>query len=166
MKNEIWKDIDEFKGMYQVSNLGRVKSLNYRRTGKESILKYSTNNDGYKTVCLHKDGKQTTRLIHKLVAISFIPNIQNKPQINHIDGNKDNNCVDNLEWCTFKENIIHRDIYIKPKGRSLLTKEEVNTIKEAKQNGKNYKKVWENYCNKISLSGFEKVWYGINWRYK
>jgi len=111
---EIWKDIIDYEGLYQISNLGRVKSLsrkiiNSRRKGyiKERILKFALNSDGYKYICLHKNNKGYTHRIHKLVAIMFINNINNKSEVNHIDGNKQNNNVNNLEWCTRKENILH-----------------------------------------------------------
>ena len=103
--NEIWKDIDEFEGLYQVSNLGNVKSLNYRHTGKERILKPLTDKYGYLFVTIYKNGKLKNYKIHRLVAKAFIPNPDGKPEVNHKDENKINNCVDNLEWMTSKENI-------------------------------------------------------------
>jgi len=104
---EIWKDIVGYEGMYQVSNLGRVKSLNYNRTGKENILSTSKNK-GYFNVVLSKKGfKPFTVRTHRLVAEAFIPNPQNKPQVNHIDGNKLNNNIENLEWNTASENQQH-----------------------------------------------------------
>ena len=101
---ELWKDIDGYEGLYQVSNLGNVKSLNYNRTGKERILKPGNNGLGYLNVLLCKNGKTKTFKIHRLVANAFIPNPYNKPEVNHKDENKTNNCVDNLEWMTSKEN--------------------------------------------------------------
>lgn len=165
MNNELWLDISEYENLYQVSNCGRIKSLNYRRTGKEQILKQATNKDGYKFVSLRKNGKGKTFTVHRLVAKAFIPSIENKVEINHIDCDKTNNCVSNLEWCTHKENTDYRDLK-NPKtwiSNKHLTKEEVDMIKREKQAGKNYKKIWEQFSDKISLSGFEKVWYGQNW---
>lgn len=165
MNNELWLDISGYENLYQVSNHGRIKSLNYRRTGKEQILKQATNKDGYKFVSLRKNGKGKTFTVHRLVAKAFIPIIENKVEINHIDCNKTNNCVSNLEWCTHKENTDYRDLK-NPKtwiSNKHLTKEEVDMIKREKQAGKNYKKIWEQFSDKISLSGFEKVWYGQNW---
>lgn len=104
-ETEKWKSLD-FLGFpnYEVSNLGNVKSLNYNHTEKEGILKPAKNRDGYSVISLHKNNKQKHFLVHRLVALAFIPNIQNLPQINHKDENKKNNRVENLEWVTPKEN--------------------------------------------------------------
>ena len=96
---EIWKDIEGYEGFYQVSNYGRVKSLNYNRTGKAKELKQSINL-GYKYVILYKDNKRKKFLVHRLVAQAFVPNPNEYLEVNHIDENKANNCVWNLEWCT------------------------------------------------------------------
>lgn len=101
---EIFKDIEGYKG-YQVSNYGNVKSLNYNRTGKEKILKPTKNSDGYLQVSLHKDGKRKTCKVHRLVAQTFIENPNNLPQVNHKDENKQNNNVENLEFCDSQYNI-------------------------------------------------------------
>lgn len=101
---ENWKDIPSYEGLYQVSNLGRVKSLNYNHTGKEKILTLKTSKNGYLQIGLSKNGKQKFFLIHRLVAIAFIPNPDNLPQVNHKDECRYNNCVDNLEWCDSKYN--------------------------------------------------------------
>lgn len=95
---EIWKDILGYEGLYQVSNLGRVKSLNYHKTRKEHILK-PTNCHGYLRVNLSKNKNRKSYLVHRLVGEAFISNFDNLPEINHKDENKHNNCVENLEWC-------------------------------------------------------------------
>lgn len=117
IKREIWMDIEDYKGHYQVSNLGKVRSLD--RTNKHSenkirmikgrLLKIQINNkrNGYCEISLHKEGFEKRYKIHRLVAIAFIPNPNNKKEVNHIDGNKSNNCVENLEWVTSIENIKH-----------------------------------------------------------
>lgn len=98
--NEEWKDIFGYEGLYQVSNYGNVKSLNYNHTGKEQILKPANRGDGYLFVALWKNGKQKVKLIHSLVATHFIPNDDLfKTQVNHKDENKANNNAGNLEWC-------------------------------------------------------------------
>lgn len=102
---EIWKDIKGYEGIYQVSNMGRIKSLNYRRTGKEGILNPTYDKDGYLLVYLYKNKKMKCCKVHRLVAIEFLPNPNNLPEVNHIDENKENNTVYNLEWCTSKYNI-------------------------------------------------------------
>ena len=104
MTEEIWKDIDGYEGLYKVSNLGRVKSLNYLRKGIEKERIPNKNNSGYLIVGLHKDGKIKNFLIHRLVAEAFIENVNDLPQVNHKDENKLNNCVENLEWCSAKYN--------------------------------------------------------------
>ena len=104
---EIWKPINGYEGLYEVSNLGRVKSLSKlcgRSSRKDKLLKPCKNKGGYLSVILWKDGKIKKFLIHRLVAIAFLENSNNKPCINHIDCNPSNNCIDNLEWCTYSEN--------------------------------------------------------------
>ena len=97
MMEEIWKDVVGYEGLYEVSNLGRV-----RRDGK--ILKPTKIKNGYLYVGLHKNGIQKTVRVHRLVASAFIPNPQNLPCVNHKDEDKTNNAVDNLEWCTSQYN--------------------------------------------------------------
>lgn len=103
---EIWKDVQGYEGLYQVSNLGRVKSLiRGYYWQKERILKPRKNHDGYLRFTLCKDGKTKTFYIHRLVAVAFIPNPENKPQIDHINAIKTDNTVNNLRWVTAKENV-------------------------------------------------------------
>ena len=109
-QNEIWKDIEGYEGAYQVSNRGRVKSLNYNRSGKEGILKLGKDKDGYLQVVLCKNSKLKTVKIHRLVAQTFINNPNNLPEVNHKDENKENNCADNLEWCDRKYNMNYRTV--------------------------------------------------------
>lgn len=104
MTEEIWKDIEGFEGLYMVSNLGRIKSLDYHRTGEEKILMLSKHTDGYLLVSLCKNNMKKTFSVHRLVATTFIPNPDNKPHIDHINTIRIDNRVDNLRWCTAKEN--------------------------------------------------------------
>lgn len=109
---EIWKPIIHFEGLYSVSNLGRIMSLD-RYVGlrklhkKERILRPAVDECGYLRVALSKDNRLKSFRVHRLVATSFIPNPENKPDVNHIDANKLNNSVTNLEWNTEKENVVH-----------------------------------------------------------
>ena len=106
---EIWKPIKDFEGLYEISNLGNIRSLNFNHTKKVRILKQNTNHNGYKYINLCKNSKQKGLRIHRLVAEAFIPNPNNYSQVNHIDENKSNNKVDNLEWCTCKNNINYEE---------------------------------------------------------
>ena len=108
---EEWKDIEGYENKYQVSNLGRVKRILYKNQystkPKENILAKRCDGKGYAQVILYKNGKGKSIKVHRLVGKAFIPNTENKPQINHINGIKDDNRVENLEWCTNRENQIH-----------------------------------------------------------
>lgn len=97
--NEIWKDIKDYEGLYQISNLGNVKSLNYNHTGKEKLLKPQITKDGYCRVQLSQNNKHKQHSIHRLVAQAFLPNPDNLPCVNHKDEWKQNNIVSNLEFC-------------------------------------------------------------------
>lgn len=107
---EVWKDIPGFEGRYQISNLGNIKSINWRNTNKERLMVPQDNGHGYKWIGL-RDGSPIKKqfYIHRLVAQAFIPNPNNLPQVNHKDGNTKNNCVDNLEWCTANYNLSYGD---------------------------------------------------------
>lgn len=102
---EIWKDIKDYEGLYQVSNYGRVRSLNYRNTGRVEVLKSIEEQQGYLQIHLVKNKKRATFKIHRLVAETFIQNPERKPQVNHKDEDKTNNRVENLEWCCCNYNI-------------------------------------------------------------
>lgn len=106
MEEEIWMDIPRFNGKYQISSFGRVKSLNYQKTGREQVLIPNTTGD-YSYVNCSICGRVYCCKIHREVALAFVPNPDNKPYVNHKDGNKRNNRADNLEWVTAAENSAH-----------------------------------------------------------
>ena len=94
---EIWKDVEGYENLYQISNLGNVRSLNYRNKGLVKNLTQTVNQYGYKTVILRKDGMQKNFKVHRLVAIAFLSRVKDRNIVNHKDGNKLNNCLMNLE---------------------------------------------------------------------
>lgn len=118
-EKEVWKDIPEYQDFYQISNFGRVRALQRTILHKPSVkfpngrkvvykereLIPSTDNNGYLFIQLYKNGNFKSKRIHRLVAETFLPNPQNLEQVNHIDENKTNNCVNNLQWCSPKYNV-------------------------------------------------------------
>lgn len=125
---EEWKDIKGYENIYQISNFGNVRSFinNKGKLRKQPlILKSYLDNDGYKIIRLSKNGKQKVFKIHRLVAKYFIENIENKPMIDHIDTNRQNNYYKNLRWVTSKEN-----------------SNNINTINNLKNVGIKYKKLY------------------------
>lgn len=166
--DEIWKGICGYEESYQVSNLGNVRSLNYRNTGKIKNLVPKENNSGRLWVEL----KKKPFLVHRLVATAFIQNNDCLPEINHIDGNPKNNVVGNLEWCTGEYN---KQIYFatraKCKPTKLLTK-----VNQIDLNGCVVKQ-WDNprqIRNETGMSqwsitqccdGKRKTAYGFRWQY-
>lgn len=181
--SEIWKDIPEYEGLYQINKIGEIKTLDkvvknakgFRKIyGKK--LKLQLDKKGYYRIGLTRNNKQKFYLVHRLVAKTFIPNKNNYPVVNHIDGNTRNNSVTNLEWCTYSYNIKHAyNIGLKiPKGaehkgiknpKSKLKEEQVIKILKEKKNNNNIKEVYKKLNFKISFSGFEQIWYGYKWKH-
>lgn len=109
MAKEIWRQIKGYENLYEVSNLGRVKSLpRYGTINVARIIKLNHKKSGYVNVTLTKNNSKRTFRVHRLVAEAFIPNPNNKKQVNHINGDKKDNSVSNLEWSTPSENIRHK----------------------------------------------------------
>ena len=114
---EAWRDVVGYEGIYKVSDRGNVKTAegkvtwsnrwNTWRKWDVRVLKQKTDKRGYKRVSLWKGGKETTRLVHQLVAEAFLSNPESQPIINHKDGDPGNNRADNLEWCDYRHNVIH-----------------------------------------------------------
>lgn len=162
-----WEKIDGFNN-YSVSDTGLVRNDTTSR-----ILKPCTGNHGYYMVFLHKNNKGNQKTVHRLVAAAFIPNTDNKRCVNHIDGNKQNNCVANLEWCTHSENQQHRCRVLKkirlPEEAWEATRKPVKCIETgviyasvneaARQCG-----LWQQNISKV-LAGQMKTTGGLHWGY-
>ena len=150
---EIWKDIKGYEGKYQVSSEGRIWSI-----GRQKVLKPQTGRHGYKHVTLiAKNGKKVTELIHRLVALTFLPNEDNLPQVDHINEDKSDNRACNLRWVTAKENSIHSN------GKAIMcleTNKIYTTAKEAEQDtGIDCRRISE-CCN-----GKRIQFNGIHWKF-
>lgn len=165
---EIWKDIKGYEGLYQISNLGNVKSLARQKNGNsksiidvpERILKAGINSRGYYTVVLHKNSNPKSTKVHRLVAETFIENIKNSSSVNHINAIKTDNRVENLEWCSHLENMQHaRKLkLINPAkgeghGMSKLTNQQVITIRN---DNRSLKEIAKDYGVSPGLVGFIK----------
>lgn len=172
---ETWKDVAGYEGLYQVSDLGRVRSLLH---GKVRILKFLDNGYGYLKVELNRNGK----LVHRLVAEAFIPNPLNLPQVNHKDEDKTNNTANNLEWCTAKYNLNYGTCRVrmaaKLKGRRRLVNwSRAKAILQYDKSG-NLVKEWPSMIEVQRQTGFvqphisdccrgkRKSAYGYIWRFK
>jgi DNA-binding transcriptional regulator YiaG len=133
---EIWMEIRGYEGLYEVSNLGRVRKIYTSPSGEVDcrILSQAYSTQRYLQCSLSKRGVKKSHRIHRLVAENFIPNPKNKAQVNHIDGNKDNNYVNNLEWCTQHENMRHANKNWLINKVRVLDEDAVREIRENKNN--------------------------------
>ncbi len=188
MNKEIWKEIvygGVTYGGYQVSNLGRVKSLNYNRTGKERILRPGENGRGYFIVSLSKDGKRKTLLVHRLVATSFLPNPENKPEVNHkIEGDEgktmnfvffnEDGSIDEgkttIEWCTSEENNnygSHNERMSKTKSKKVLQlTKSLELIREWSSTNECGRNGFQQGAVVACCNGKRKTHKGYKWKYK
>jgi hypothetical protein len=179
---EIWRDISGFEDYYQISNFGRIRGLNrtiidkngLRKNLKGKILKPPMASNGYLFFRPCKNGIITNFLLHRIVAQAFVPNLNNKPEINHKDFNKKNNIYTNLEWCTHSENHKHLfDNGIKNKyfinntgsnnGRTKLVESEVRQIKILLANGKKHKDIAKLFNTSTPI--IDKISSGQNWKH-
>ena len=176
---EIWKDIKDFEGLYQVSNLGRVKSLGKSwdlQNGKsfskpEKIMIGGFNTFGYRHVTLMKNNKQYCKKIHRLVAEAFLDNPNNYPQVNHKNGIKTDNYVSNLEWCNQSHNMQHAlSIGLKTMrtcenaSRAILTNAQVLEIRQLKDKltGIEIAKIYGVSKHTIYNIFTNRTWYDLN----
>lgn len=169
LNNETWKDVPGYVGYYQVSSLGRIRSLPRNGTRKEvHILSPNVKKNGYVNVLLSKNDKRKTCRLHRLVAQAFIPNPDNKPQVNHKNGCRSDNRTVNLEWVSSKENINHKFRVLgykmgkrNPKPvKCLETGEKFECIKDAERlYGKSYGAIQH------AVNGKTRTAYGLHWRF-
>lgn len=170
----MWKTIPGFDGLYEASDDGRIRSATRKITsctGQEYIhfgkeLKPNVVKNGYSIVHLMKDGSRQARYIHRLVAETFIPNETNLPTVNHIDGNKKNCNVQNLEWSSYSGNNQHAyDTGLKPRGEGFYcAKLCEDDVREIRQNGKHesYKTIGDHY--NVSAATIRDVLLNRTWR--
>lgn len=180
---ENWLDIPNYEELYEIDTFGNIKSKDKKvknkngyRIIKGKILKPKYDKYGYLKIGLTKNNKQKFYFVHRLVAKTFLPNPNNYLIINHKDGNKTNNYIGNLEWCTQKYNIKHaydnglkKGVSADHKGskhpRSKLTEKEVQMILENKKAGVHIKACYVLFKDKISFKGFQNIWYGYAWKH-
>lgn len=166
MEKEIWKDIPGFEGIYKISNFGNVHSIRYNK-----LIKISIGKRGYRVISLWYRGKGKTVAIHRLLALLFIPNELNLPCVNHKDGNKLNNDLNNLEWVTYSQNNQHAfDMKLKiannPFGtkskRGLFNLDELKQIKIMKEEGYTNKHIAEYFD--VEKSTIQKITSGKHYK--
>lgn len=160
---EEWKDIHGYEGLYKISQNGKIKNCNINK-----ILKPVKMNTGYYRVSLCKNKIKREYYIHRLVAQHFILNYNNLPEVNHKDGDKSNNCVSNLEWCSRKQNIEHS---IRILGNKFGKRRQVQCIETNRifssltEASKFYNKSTSNLCSLLKGTNRSKTYAGYHWKY-
>lgn len=177
MNEEVWKDIEGYEGLYQVSNMGRVRSLDRKSKSKNKWNSYNasikgrirlcaTSRMGYLRMRLCKDGVKQWYQLHQLVARAFIPNPDRKETVNHIDGNKKNNCVSNLEWATQAENNKHaRDNHLNNSRKRKVLCVELNKTFESVREASRFIGYISGVHKVCSPENQNKTRGGYHWRY-
>lgn len=177
---EIWKPVVGYEGIYEVSSLGRIRSLPRivksrspnGRLMKGKIRKPNFRSHGYIQFNLYdKENKNfAARNLHRIIAMAFIPNPENKPEVNHIDANPSNNSLSNLEWVTHKENIVHavkigllRDQKGQKNNMVVLSDDDVIKIKTMLKNGLTYYKIHENFFSHVSIGTIRAIKENRTW---
>ena len=169
---ELWKDIKGYEGVYQVSNLGRVKRVGrYKnQSGAEwesgIILKPADNQKGYYFVNLSRDNKTAQKYVHRLVAEAFIPNPENKPTVNHINCDRSDNRAENLEWTTYRENNNHSIKVMKDAGKSKRNNRLSKIVQQIDLQGNVIKEYpsGREAQRKTGIPGIDKVCAGAKYR--
>lgn len=184
MTIETWKDIAGYEGLYQISSIGRVKRVEriYTQlnglTGKlntktlpEIIMKPFEDEDGYLRISLIKDGSRKKHFVHRLVCLNFIPNPENKPEVNHKEGDKKDNRVEMLEWNTTSENQIHaiaNKLYVTAKGETAgqakLKEVQVREIHKLWKSGEVTQEYLSNMFG-VAGSAISRIVNGVRWRH-
>lgn len=164
---EIWKSVDEFNGDFQISNMGRIKSMMLVKNGKystgEKLLKTAILEDGYAKVAINRSGKIKKRSIHRLMALAFIPNPDNLPEVNHINTIKNDNRLENFEWITKLGNMQHANMMgrIKKYTHHKITEDTAREIKIKLRDGTSVKEI-VNYYN-MPVSTVYGIKYNKRW---
>lgn len=167
--DEIWKDVKGYEGLYQISNLGRLKSFCKSNNG---IIRKFNQKEGYINVDLWKNGRSKMFTMHQLVAIHFVDGYKPGLIVNHKDGDKQNCVCSNLEWITYKENDAHailtglKNVKGESNPASKLTENDVILIRTARENGISCKELYPNYTHTgMSYGSFRATYYGQNWKH-
>tara|TARA_R110000850_G_scaffold177062_2_gene302973 strand:- start:245 stop:763 length:519 start_codon:yes stop_codon:yes gene_type:complete len=148
---EIWKEIDGWSN-YKVSTFGRVMSFAKYRDGK--LLSTKSPKDGYKMVSIRKNNKRKQFSVHRLVALTFLPNYYNLPEVDHKDRNRQNNSIYNLRWITHKENMKNTSIYRYDIEEQDLKKRKLIRVRQLQQKKKDAKRFYCNTCNYAFISNY------------